>query len=305
MAGGVITTSAHPKALWPGVHKWFGRQYDEHPMEWRDLFDEETSDQAYEEDVELTGFGLAQEKAQGSATQYVTETQGYTKRYVHVAYSLGYITTYEELRDNLYEVVGKKRAGALAFSARQTKENVLANIYNRAFNSSYAGGDGKELCATDHPTLSGNQANEPTGGGADLSETAIEDLCIQIMQATNAQGLKISIQPVSLHIAPHNSFEAIRILKSVQQNDTANNAINALKSEGVLTGGAKVNHYFSSDNPWFIRTNAPSGMMMFQRDAYEFYQDNDGDTRNAKSAFYERYSGGWTDFRGLYGNPGP
>lgn len=299
----VITTGAHPKALWPGIHAWWGRMYDEHREEFPDLFDKETSDKAYEEDVEITGFGLAPVKPESSAIVYDTETQGAVSRYSHVAYALGYIVTYEELRDNLYEVVSKRRAQALAFSMRQTKENVGANVYNRAFNSSFTGGDGVSLISTAHPTLNGNQSNQLTTA-ADLSEAAIEDLVIQIMQTQNNRGLRISNLPQSLHIPPQLWFEANRILKSVLQNDTSNNAINVLKATNALPKGIFVNHYFTSATAWFIRTNIPRSMQWFEREAISFDQDNDFDTKNAKAANYERYSMGWTDFRGMFATPG-
>src|SRR6185437_4188628 len=166
----VITTGAHPKALWPGIKEWWGRSYAEHQEEFPDLFDKETSDKAYEEDVEISGFGLAPVKAQATAIDYDTETQGQVTRYTHVAYALGYIVTFEELRDDLYEVVSKRRSKMLAFSMRQTKENVGANVYNRAFNSTFTGGDAQPLVSTAHPTTTGgNQSNQLTTS-ADLSE---------------------------------------------------------------------------------------------------------------------------------------
>ena len=171
----VISTGNHPKALWPGVKAFFGRQYNEHQVEYTDLFDMDTSDKNYEELVELTGFGLAPVKTEGSGVQYDSESQGYTKRATHVAYSLGYIVTREELDDNQYEIVSKRRSKALAFSFRQTKEIVAANVYNRATNSSYTGGDGKELLATDHPTSNGNQSNE-LATAADLSEASTSSI---------------------------------------------------------------------------------------------------------------------------------
>jgi len=299
----VITTGAHPKALWPGIHAWWGRMYNEHQEEFPELFEKETSDKAYEEDVEITGFGLAPVKPEGTGIVYDTETQGAVSRYTHVAYALGYIVTYEELRDNLYEIVSKRRAQALAFSMRQTKENVGANVYNRAFNSSYTGGDGVSLISTAHPTLAGNQSNQLTTP-ADLSEAAIEDLVIQIMQTQNNRGLKISNLPQSLHIPPQLWFEANRILKSVLQNDTANNAINVLKATNALPKGIKVNHYFSSATAWFLRTNIPRGMQHFERETTSFDQDNDFGTKNALAACYERYSMGWTDWRSIFATAG-
>lgn len=300
---GVITTGSAPKLLWPGLNAVWGRNYTEHPVEYTDLYDIETSDKNYEEDVEMTGFGLVPVKQQGASIVYDDENQGTVTRYTHIAYGMGFIITREELDDNLYEKKGVTRTKALAFSARQTKENVGANVYNRAFNSAYVGGDGKELLATDHPSLSGNQSNE-LAVAADISEAALEDLCIQIMNATNSKGLRISLMPRSLNVPPALTFEATRILKSQLQNDTANNAINALRAMGMFPEGVKVNHYFTDPDAYFIRTNAPEGMKMFQRVAAEFAQDTDFDTSNLKYKVYERYSVGWTDWRGLYGSAG-
>lgn len=300
----VITTGNHPKALWPGIARWWGTSYNEFPKEYTDLVDVMKSNKAYEEDVETSGFGLAPVKAQGAATSYDEDLQGFTKRYTHVAYSLGYIVTREERADNLYTEVSKRRSRNLAFSMSQTKENVVANIYNRAFNSSYTGGDSKELLATDHPTRSGTFSNELTTA-ADISETSLEDMVIQIMGATNSRGLKIALMPKTLIVPRQLIFEAERILKSTQQSGTANNDVNALRSLGSIPGGVKVNHYLTDPDAWFIRTNLPTaGLTLFQRDAIEFTQDNDFDTDNAKAKSYERYSVGWTDPRTLYGSAG-
>ncbi len=300
---GVITTGNHPKALWPGMHAFWGRQYNEHPQEWSKIFDTESSEKNYEEDTEVTGFGLATVKAQGTAISYDSETQGPTTRYTHVTYGLGYIVTREELEDNLYEVVSKRRIKALSFSVRSTEETVAANILNRAFNSSYVGGDGKEMCATDHPTLDGTQSNE-LSTAADLSEASIEDMCIQIMQAKNSRGLKIALMPRKLIVAPSEAFNAERILKSSLQSGTANNDVNALRSMGVLPEGVVVNHYLTDADAWWIKTNAPNGLVRFNRRATEFKQDNDFDTENAKAKSTLRFSIGWTDWRAIFGTPG-
>lgn len=301
---GVITTGNHPKALWPGIFEWWGRQYNEHKVEYTDLFDTETSDKAYEEMVEATGFGLAPVKEQASPVQYDSETQGTVTRSTHVAYGLGYIVTREELDDNLYEVVSKRRAAMLAWSMRQTKENVAANIYNRAFNTSYTFGDAKALCVADHPTVDGTQSNV-LSVAADLSETSLEDMITQIMGAKNSRGLLINLMPRSLIVPRQLWFEANRILQSNLQNDTANNAINVLKATNALPEGIKVNHYLSDSDAWFIRTNVPtSGLTYFDRTPVAFTQDNDFDTENAKAKCYERYSFTVGDFRALYGSAG-
>lgn len=299
----VITTGTHPKALWPGIHEWWGLQYNEHTTEYTDLFNVESSEQAYEEDVESTGFGLAPAKAEGSSVVYDTVTQGYVSRYTHTAYASGYIVTYEEMKDNLYEKVSKRRSRALAYSMRQTKETVGANVYNRAFTSGFNGGDGVVLGSASHPTLAGDQSNI-LATAADLSEASLEDLIIQIMGATNARGLKIKLMPQALCVHRNDWFEANRILKSVLQNDTANNAINVLKSTNAIPGGIKVNHYFTDTDAWFIRTNVSNGMTCFDREAVSFTQDNDFDTSNAKAKCYERYSFYWSDWRGVYSSAG-
>lgn len=300
---GVITTGNHPAALWPGVKAWFGRTYDEHQEEYSKIFTTSTSRKKYEEVIEVTGFNLAPVKDEGSGTAYQSETQGDTSRLTHVAYSLGYIVTREERDDNLYEVVSARRAKALAFSMRQTKENVGANILNRAFDSSYPGPDGVELLSTSHVTKNGTQSNHITTA-ADISEASVEALNIQIMQALNSRGLKISLMPDCLIIPPQLFYKANRILKSTLQNDTANNAVNVLKATNAFPGGIVLNHYLTDADAWFIKTNVPEGLVHYQRVGIEFTQDNDFDTENAKAKAYERYIFGWNDFRGLYGSPG-
>ena len=279
----------------------WGREYNKHAEEWRQIFDVETSDKNYEEDTEVTGFGLAPVKAEGTAIQYDSENQGPTTRYTHVVYGLGYIVTQEELEDNLYEVVSKRRIQALAFSMQQTKERVHANIFNRGFNTSYLGGDGSSLFATDHATLNGTQSNK-LATAADLSEASLEDLCVQIMNAQNSRGHQIALQPKKLIVEPGNYFDAMRIIKSELSPDNSNNSANIVKG---LFDGVLVSHYISfGSGAWFIKTNAPRGLTHFKRREIKFEQDNDFDSANAKAKNHERYSVGWTDWRAAYGSPG-
>lgn len=302
---GVITTGSHPKALWPGIKAWWGQTYAEHATEYDKLFDKDTSNQNYEEDVQLTGFGLAPIKSEGAGVAYDSEVQGFVTRYTHVAYALGYIVTKEELDDNLYEQVSKRRAAALAMSFRQTKENVGANVYNRAFSSTYKGGDGVALCATDHPnTTGGTWANKPLVD-ADLSEASLEDAMIAIMGFQNDRGLLINVMPRSLVIARQEWYNANRILKSVYRPGSADNDINVLKATNALPEGIVMNHYLTSPHAWFIRTNIQNGMKYYERVGISFDQDNDFDTMNAKAKGYERYSFGWSDPRAIYGVNGP
>lgn len=301
---GVIGTSNHPKALWPGVKAWWGKAYDDHQTEYTDLFETVTSDKAYEEDVQLVGFGLAQSKAQGAAITYDSEVQGFVTRYTHIAYALGYIVTHEEIKDDLYSEVSNTRAASLARGFRQTKERVGAGIYNRAFNSSYVGGDGVCLLNTAHPNTSGGTFSNKLAIDADFSEASLEDLTIQIMKATDDRGLLINLMPKSLHVAPDGWYNANRVLGSVYQPGTANNDINVLKAMNVIPEGIKVNHYFTDADAWFVRTNVSNGLKYYERESISFDQDNDFDTKNAKAAGYERYSFGWTDPRALYGSAG-
>jgi hypothetical protein len=278
-------------------------QYAKFPEEFSQIFDVESSSLAYEEDVETTAFDLAQVKAEGGALAYTTHNQGFTKRYTHLAYALGYAVTKEEIADNQYESKSFQRSALLAQSFRVTKEIVHANVLNRAFTSSYAGGDGKELLATDHPSLAGTWQNELTVA-ADLSEASLEDMLILIRTAKNSKGHPIALKAMKLIVPPAEQFNAERILKSTLQNDTALNAVNAVKSMGLLPSGYMVGTYLTDTDAWFIKTNASNGLMSFKRQGYEFDTDNDFDTKNARASGYERYSVGWTDPRGLYGSPG-
>jgi hypothetical protein len=303
MAGGVITTGSHPKALWPGVHAFWGQVYEAHAKEYPDLYDQEDSDKAYEEDVQITGFGLAPVKPQGQSLYYDSEVQGPVTRYTHIAYALGYAVTYEEMKFNLYEQVSMRRAKANAFSVNQTIENVAAFLYNNAFVTTYfTTGDGVALIDTAHVNTTGGTYSNELDPSADLSEVALEDICIQIMGVQTDRGLLISINPESLHVPRQEWFNANRILKSVLQSDTANNNINVLKATNAFPKGIKMNHYFTSASQWYVRTNCPNGMQMFWAERPNFDQDNDFDTKNAKAATYMLFSVGCTDPRAIFGS---
>ncbi len=298
----IISTGNHPKALWPGVYSWFGAKYDEHEKQYPKLFDLKTSTKNYEELVQQTGFGLAPVKPEGSSTAYDSHTQGYTARGTNVAYSLGYIVTREELADNQYAEVSMRRAGSLAFSMAQTRENVGANVYNRVISGTYVGGDAVALGSTSHPSVSGNQSNI-LATAADLSEASLEDLTIQIMNATDPKGLKISLRPKSLIVPTALVYDANRILKSNLRVDTANNDTNVLKLVGAIPE-IVVNNYLTDSDAWFIRTNAPDGLCWFDRELPEFSKDEDFDTDNAKAKGYMRFIPFWGDWRGLYSSSG-
>jgi len=306
MAGGVITTGSHPKALWPGVRAFWGQTYAEHAKEYPDLYAILNSGMAFEEEVQITGFGLAPVKPEGGTISYDSETQGPTQRYTHIAYALGYKVTYEELRDNLYETVSMRRAQANAFSMTQTLENICAAPYNDAFlGQVFTFSTGTTLLSTAQVNTTGGTYSNVLSPGADLSEASLEDIVIQIMGVQTDRGLLVNIMPESLHIAKAEWFNAHRILKSVLQSDTASNNINVLKSVNAFPKGIKMNHYFTSPHAWFVRTNCLYGMQMFWRDEPVFDQDNDFDTKNLKAATYMRLSVGATDPRGIFGSNGP
>ena len=301
MPGSVITTGSHPRALWPGVHDFWGQVYNAYSAEYPDLYDQEDSEQAYELDVQITGFGLAPVKPQGQSLYYDSEVQGPESRYTHIAYALGYQVTYEELKFNLYEKVSMRRAQANAFSVNQTIENVAAFLYNNAFVTTYfTTGDGVALISPAHVNTTGGTYSNELSPSADLSEAALEDMCIQIMGTQTDRGLMIQIMPESLHVPRQEWFNANRILKSVLQSDTANNNINVLKATNAIPKGIKLNHFFTAASPWFMRTNCPRGMTMFWAERPNFAQDNDFDTKNAKAATYMLFSVGATDPRGIF-----
>ena len=307
---GVIATSSFAKALWPGVNTWYGDAYAQYPVEWDKLFEKNTSRKAFEEDVGSSHFGLAVQKAEGAPVTYDTSRQGFTSRYNHVVYALGFIITREIYEDDQYDVVGKLKAQSLAFSMRQTKEIVAANVYNRAFNTSYLGGDGSTLIASaggggsaSHPAIAGGTWTNGVATAVDLSEAALEQAVIDIAGFTNDRGLKIAVRPKTLIIPKELMFEATRILKAEGRTGTDLNDPNALKTMGMVPE-VVVNHYLTDTDAWFLRTDVQNGLKYFERRGDEFGMDEDFDTENAKYKATARYSFGWTDPRGLYGSAG-
>ena len=298
-----ITTGAHPKALWPGVKAFFGKEYAEKPMQCTMVFEKQSSDKAYEERVEETGFGLAPVKAEGVGVSYDTDAQGYISRMTNVTYALGAIVTLEAIQDNQYEDVAKRKAKKLARSMRQTKENVGANVLNRGFTAAFAGGDGVELFSTVHPTVNGTQSNE-LAVPADLSEAAIEDALTLIRQMTDSRGLRIQAKGQKLVLPPALEFEGTRILSSVNQSGTANNDINAMKALGMLPGGIVMFDYLTDPDAWFITTDVPEGLIYQDRMAVKLEQDNDFDTSNARMKAMARFAFGWADWRGVVASEG-
>jgi phage major head subunit gpT-like protein len=305
MSAGVITSSSFAKLLWPGLNAIYGKEYQDYPVEWDKLFEKNSSDRAYEEDLGISSFGLAVVKTEGSPISYDTERQGFTSRYNHVVYALGFIITREIYEDDLYGKVGAQKAKALARSLRQTKELVAANIYNRAFTAGYTGGDGVVLCSTSHPNVAGGTYSNKIATDADLSEAALEQAVIDIAGYRDDRGLLIAAKPDKLVIPYQLQFEAKRILGSDGRVGTDLNDPNALKESGIFSQ-VIVNHYLNStgNDDWFILTNVKDGLKYFERRGDQFEMDNDFDTENAKFKATARYAFGWSDPRAIYGSQG-
>lgn len=296
-----INTQTSPKLLWPGIQAiWGDYFYKQHAAEYDKIFEVSNSTKTFEEDVQMTGFGLAPVKTQGSSISYDSEEQGFIQRYTHLAYALGYIVTHEELADNQYMEVASRRTKGIAFSMNQTIETVAANILNRSTNGSYLYADGVSLLSTAHPNTSGGTWSNKLAVDADLSHASLEDLTIQIMGATNDRGLQIPIMPECLVVPRQELYNAQRILKSTLQNDNAENATNVLK--GVFPKGIVMNHYLDNAGDWFIKTNCPNGLKFLWREKPSFSNDGDFDTKNLKHAGYMRFKAGVTDPRGCYGS---
>jgi hypothetical protein len=299
----VINSGSFAKALWPGVNAWYGRAYDAYPEEYTKLFEKQTSSKAFEEDVGISSFGLAVQKSEGAPISYDSERQGFITRYQHAVYALGFIITREMMEDDQYDVIGKRKAEGLAFSMRQTKEVIGANVYNRAFNSAYTGGDGSSLIASNHANIKGGTWSNQIATASDLSEASLEQACIDIAGFTNDAGLLIAVRPESLVIPRQLIFEAKRILGTDGRVGTDNNDLNAIKTLGSIPQ-VITNHFLTDTDAWFIRTNVQNGMKYMERRADAFDMDNDWDTENAKFKATARYSFGWTDPRALYGSAG-
>ena len=300
----VQTSAQWAKSLWPGINKFYGDEYNQYPVEWTNIFDQEKSTRQYEEDVGMSGYGLLQVKNEGNPISYDSARQGFTTRYNHIVYALGFVITREIFDDDQYDVVGKRRAQGLAFSVRQTKEVIGANVLNNAFSASYTGGDGVALISNAHPNVSGGTWSNRPATYADLSEASLEQAYIDIADFRDDRGLRIAVMPNKLIIPRQLTFEAERILKTAQRVGTANNDINVLKQMGMFPGGIHVNHYLTDADAWFIKTNAKNGLKYYERNGDEFGMDSDWDTENAKYKARFRCSFGWTDARGAYASEG-
>lgn len=302
---GIVNTGSVPKALQVGVKEWWGKGYNEHPLQFPQIFTTMDTDKAYEEAVMLVGTGMFPRKAEGAPINYDTIRQGYIARFNQLTYAMGIPFTYEMLKFNQYDL-GFKKANFIGRSARVTQETLNWNIINRAFNSSYtmgSGHDGKELCSTAHPNISGGTYSNTLATQADFSHAALEQLLIQIDNAVDDRGLPMAIRAVKLVGPTALRFEFARVLKSVQESGTPNNDINAIRSETNLQ--TIISNYMDDSDMWGLQTDCPNGLRRFVAEAAAApVQENDFDTRNLKFATFFMEAAGWEDPKCWYASQG-
>lgn len=300
----LIGTGSNPRALQPGVNKWVGLAYNELELQYPKIFNTLRSNKNYEIQTTMSTTGLLTVKPEGQTITYDDFAQGFDQTYRHFVYASGFVLTRENIEDNQYMELAEARSRMLGRSARITKETVAANVLNRAFNSSYTGADGLELCSTAHLLEKGGTYRNELSTAADLSEASLEQACIDIADFRDGANKLIAARPKRLIVPPALEFEAKRILGSTLQSGTANNDLNALKALGSIPEGATVNNFLTDADAWFVITDVPDGLTHFQRRDLDIKSDSDFDSENMKYKVTERYSFGWTDPRGIFGSPG-
>ena len=300
----VMNRNTFPKHLEEGLNANFGLEYMNHPEEWKYIFEVDTSNKAFEEDVLITGFGAAPTKSEGAAVSYDSGQQGWVARYDHETIALAFAITEEAMEDNLYLKLGAKYSRALARALQETKEIKGAAVLNNGFSTSYPIGDAAALLSTAHPLLDGpNQANK-LATAADLAEASLEDILIQIRKAVDDRNIPVSINPVSLLVPPELEYTARRILGSDKRVATADNDLNAIKSKGIFGNEPKVIRRLTDSDAWFVKTDAPDGLKHFVRVGVKKGVEGDFESGNMRYKARERYSFGTTDWRAIYGSEG-
>ena len=301
----VMTRAQFAKSLQDGLNTFFGLEYDEYPEEYSRVFMVESSDRAYEEDVLLTGFSYAAEKAEGGEYHSDEGMEGWTKRYTHRTVTLSFDVTEEAIEDNRYMKLGPKYSRAMARSMRQTKEVYAANVLNNASTDTYAGGDGVGLLSTAHPLVGGGTASNELATPADISEDAIEQVLIMIRKCKDDRGLPAMIQPKDLIVSPDSEFNARRIIGNVNRPATADRDINAMKQAGFFGKDPITLTNLTDTDAWFINTNAPDGLKVIDRIKTVMPKATvDPSTGNIKYRARARYSEGWSEWRGCFGSMG-
>ena len=299
-----ISRAQLAKELEPGLNALFGLEYDRYENEHAEIFDEEASDRAFEEEVMLGGFGTAPVKSEGGTVSFDDAQETFTARYTHETIALAFAISEEAIEDNLYDRLASRYTKALARSMAQTKQIKAAAILNNAFSTgANAIGDGAALCSSSHPSLSGNQRNL-LSVAADLNETSLEQMLIDIAGFTDERGLKVAVRGMKLIIPKELQFIAERVMNSNLRSGTADNDANAIRNMGMLPEGAVVNHFLTDTDAFFIKTDAPNGFKLFNRSPIKTAMEGDFDTGNMRFKARERYSFGFSDPRCVFGSPG-
>ena len=299
-----ISRAQLAKELEPGLNALFGMEYGRYENQHSEIYTTESSDRAFEEEVMLSGFGAAPVKQEGSGVSFDDANESFTARYNHETIALAFAITEEAVEDNLYDRISARYTRALARSMAHTKQVKAAAVLNNAFDSSVTGGDGKELCATDHPLINGGTfANEPSTA-ADLNEKSLEDALISIAGFVDERGLKIALRGTKLIIPRQLQFTAERLMSSVLRTSTSDNDVNAIRSMGMLPQGYTVNDFLTDTDAFFIMTDTPRGFLHFERTPLSTNMEADFDTGNMRYKARERYSFGFSDPRCVFGSPG-
>jgi hypothetical protein len=289
------------KELLPGLNALFGLEYASYGEEHKELFEVETSERSFEEETKLSGFNAAPVKNEGQAIAYDNAQEAWTARYNHETIALGFSITEEAIEDNLYDSLSKRYTKALARAMAYTKQYKAASIINNGFLASATGGDGQPLFSTAHPLVNGGTNSNTFSTSPDLNETSLEAITIQIAAWTDERGLLIAAKPRKLVVPPNNMFVAKRLLDTELRVGTSDNDINALKSMGTISEGFKVNHFLTDTHGYYVLTDVPNGLKMFERVALQNSMDGDFDTGNVRYKSRERYSFGWSDPLGVFG----
>jgi len=291
------------KELLPGLNALFGLEYDKYENEHAEIYETETSERSFEEETKLSGFGAAPVKNEGQALSYDNAQESFTARYTHETVAMGFSITEEAMEDNLYDSLSARYTKALARAMAYTKQVKAAQLLNTGFDT-FTGGDGVTLFNTAHPTVQGVTNRNRPAVDADLNETSLEQAVIDIAAFTDERGLLIAARPRKLIVPPALMFVATRLLQTELRVGTADNDLNALKSNGSIPEGYRVNHYLTDTDAWFLGTDVPNGYKHFVRSPMATSMDGDFDTGNTRYKARERYSFGWSDWRGVYGSAG-
>ena len=299
-----ISRAQLAKELEPGLNALFGMEYDRYENEHAEIFDTESSDRAFEEEVLIVGFGNASVKSEGQGVQFDSATEGFTARYTHETVALAFALTEEAVEDNLYDRLGARYTKALARSMAHTKQVKAANVLNNAFSSSYTGGDGVSLINTAHTLADGGSLANRQTTMADLNETSLENALISISTFVDDRNMILALRGMKMIVPPQLQFVADRLLETPGRVGTADNDINAVKNLGLLPEGYAVNHFLTDTDAWFLRTDCPDGFKHFERTPISTSMEGDFDTGNVRYKARERYSFGWSNPRCVFGSQG-